>query len=286
MSGLVGCAVVAGALALAGTTAGLIAAEDLESAAAAKVGAASATEPDPECLARYRWKPRFLEEKCGTPPAGTPDEAVGAPSPGSAGRAARLAAEQIGNTTVIIKTVTGEIDGAVYRLGTKDDVHQDEIIETAVSSASEIVFLDDTKISLGPNTRMTLDQFVFDPDPKRSKFVLTTVKGVFRFVSGNMAKESYVIRTPTVTIGVRGTVFTSVTRDDGTTVVVLQCLQQNPSEITIESLAGEVAILDRCGLAITVFADGSVSESGPPPDWAVSLLEELDELVGEPSGSD
>ncbi len=104
------------------------------------------------------------------------------------------------------------------------------------------------------------------------------------------------IRTPTLTIGVRGTVFASVTREDGATVVLLQCavrefrwqpkkqrqcLREIIGEITVTSLTGVEAILDQCGLAVTVLPDGTITPPGPPPDWAVASLEELDELVGD-----
>ncbi len=96
------------------------------------------------------------------------------------------------------------------------------------------------------------------------------------------------------------TVFTIVTLEDGTTVVILECpectyrwqpakqrecLEKNSSIITIESLTGEKVTLDQCGESTTVFPDGSASEPGPPPDFAVSSKEQLDEIVGEP-GSD
>ncbi len=45
----------------------------------------------------------------------------------------------------------------------------------AIPSASETVFLDDIKISLGPNTWLTLDRSEFDPDPGRGKFAMTTI---------------------------------------------------------------------------------------------------------------
>ena len=112
--------------------------------------------------------------------------------------AAVFADEGIGSTSVVVRTVTAEMDGDVRRLAPGENVRQNELIETADASASEIVFLDDTKVAVGPNTRLTLDSFVFDPDPARGRFEVTTDKGVFRFDSGNLANESYVIRTPTV----------------------------------------------------------------------------------------
>ncbi len=100
--------------------------------------------------------------------------------------------------------------------------------------------------------------------------MLTTVNGVFRFVSVNPAKESYVIRTPAVTIGVRGTVFSLATGADGTSVVIFecsrcsfrwqpqkrrQCLQQHHASITVQSHTGKLVTLDKCGLSTTVFPD-------------------------------
>ena len=175
------------------------------------------------------------------------------------------------------------------RLVLKDNVHRDEVIEASASSAAEIIFLDDTKIVLGPNTRLTLDRFVFDPDPALGKFVMTAGKGVFRFVSGNLSKRSYVIRTPTATIGVRGTVFAVVIRADGTTVVIdeRQCRLWRRKDVDVKSnITDEVLTLDRCRFSTTVSANGTMTPQGPPPGWAVARLEELDDLVSEPGVPD
>ncbi len=58
---------------------------------------------------------------------------------------------------------------------------------------------------------MTLDRFVFDTDPNKAAFVMTAARGALRFVSGKMPKKSYVIHTPSATIGIRGTILTIVT---------------------------------------------------------------------------
>ena len=219
-----------------------------------------------------------------------------------------LAGDEIGSATVVVRAVTGEVEGEVHQLAPLDDIYQNETIETALSSASNIVFLDDTRISLGPNTRLTLDKFVFDPDPERGAFVMTTVKGVLRFVSGNLAKESYQIRTPTATIGVRGTVLNVVTDPEFGTAVMLQCPtrpeyrwqpekreeqleeQENPGSLTVESLSGQIVTLNQCDICTTIeFEEDPIagkrylmSAPGVCPDWAIEKIEQLDELVGEP----
>ena len=115
------------------------------------------------------------------------------------------AATEIGKTVVVVKTVTGQVEQSVRRLVVNDGVQQNEIIATEVDAASEIIFLDGTKISVGPRAQITLDKFVYDPDPSKGTFFLTATQGVFRFVTGSMAHQSYQIKTPNGTIGVRGT---------------------------------------------------------------------------------
>lgn len=111
----------------------------------------------------------------------------------------------IGKTTVVVRTVTGTLATQVRKLVIHEDVRQSEVIATAPDAASEIEFVDGTKITIGPSARVTLDKFIYDPDPAKGAFFINLAQGVFRFVTGNMAHQSYSIKTPSGTIGVRGT---------------------------------------------------------------------------------
>lgn len=90
-----------------------------------------------------------------------------------------------------------ELEGAVF-MG-------DDIVASP-NGLAQIRFIDDTKMVIGPNSRLRIDEFVFNPDNTAQKVTISAVKGVFRFISGNSAHEAYSLRTPTMTIGVRGTV--------------------------------------------------------------------------------
>ena len=97
------------------------------------------------------------------------------------------------------------------------------------------------------------------------------------------------IRTPTATSGVRGTVFAVVIRADGTTVVIdeRQCRLWRRKDVDVKSnITDEVLTLARCRFSTTVSAVGTMTPQGPPPGWAVARLEELDDLVSEPSVPD
>jgi hypothetical protein len=68
----------------------------------------------------------------------------------------------------------------------------------------QIRFRDDTRIVIGPNSLLTIDRFVFNPDNTAEDVALNYVRGTFRFISGISPSENYSLRSPTMTIGIRG----------------------------------------------------------------------------------
>ncbi len=119
----------------------------------------------------------------------------------------------IGETASVVKVVTGVLGDKQRKLVAKDPVFSNELIQTGPDSASQLKFLDDTVLTIGPESEVVLDEFVFDAEPEKQKAVINASVGVLRFVTG---KLSYKIKTPTATIGVRGTVFTVVVLAGGT----------------------------------------------------------------------
>ena len=112
----------------------------------------------------------------------------------------------IGNTRVVVRTVIGTFEGDLRVLALEDDVYHNELIETEQESATKLIFLDETTLTLGPESSVVLDRFVYDPDPSKASLVMTATKGIFRFASGKLPKNAYRLHTPAATIGIRGTV--------------------------------------------------------------------------------
>ncbi len=181
---------------------------------------------------------------------------------------------QVGQASLVVKKVEGTIAKQRRLLVLKDNVFQNEIVETGANSASEIRFLDNTRIAVGPNSKVVLDSFVFDPEPGRGQFVLRVTEGVFRFFSGDMDSTAYRIQTPTLSIGVRGTILVIVTRTNGEVAVILE----SDDGVTIDSESGETVVLDTPGLATIAFIGGGLSDPGPPPAWALWRVHEMDAL--------
>jgi hypothetical protein len=95
-------------------------------------------------------------------------------------------------------------------------VRQNETLETGPDGALGLAFIDNTTLSMGPKSRITLTKVVFNPDQNDFAFATNIVKGTFMFVSGSIAKlapQAVRITTPVNTIGIRGTRF--LVRIDG-----------------------------------------------------------------------
>src|SRR4051812_6828022 len=66
----------------------------------------------------------------------------------------------------------------VLRIGV--DVHANEVITTAANDRAHLVFLDGTSITIGPNARLTIDKFVYDPNTKTGDLSISAHAGVLR----------------------------------------------------------------------------------------------------------
>ena len=71
----------------------------------------------------------------------------------------------------------------------------------------QIVFIDNTKLVVGPNSVLVIDRFLMRGGNRPQKFSVDALRGSFRFITGNGAKSAYDIQTANATIGIRGTAF-------------------------------------------------------------------------------
>ncbi|MGE0256718.1 MAG: FecR domain-containing protein [Alphaproteobacteria bacterium] len=116
--------------------------------------------------------------------------------------------------------VAGAVRGEVTLLATRPDVQVGRAvasgqpiflgdrIETGARSGLQILLLDETVFTIGPNAAIVIDQFVYDPEKGAGRVAASVVKGAFRFVTGKVARnepEAMTIALPVGTIGIRGT---------------------------------------------------------------------------------
>jgi hypothetical protein len=113
-----------------------------------------------------------------------------------------------------IKNVSGEVfllrQSVQLPAKAGDLVQQADVIITGANGAVGLTFIDNSRLSAGPNSRIELKQFRFNPTTQDGEFVTDVQRGTLAVVSGQIAKRSpnaMKIKTPTTILGVRGTTF-------------------------------------------------------------------------------
>ena len=99
-------------------------------------------------------------------------------------------------------------------------------MDTAVTAKGQmqIDFIDETRVDITEHSRLLIDEFVYDPANGKGALGLKASMGTVRYASGQIAKkyqQNVKIRTPSATIGVRGTDFIMVVDEVGSTMVTL-----------------------------------------------------------------
>jgi hypothetical protein len=120
-------------------------------------------------------------------------------------QAAAFAEEpKIGNATATKNKVEGVIGGRNQPISKGGEVFTNETVRTGDTGVADLVFIDNTNLSVGPTSEVRLDKFVYDPTGSSGAVVIQATKGAFRFVTGSQDKRVYEIKTPFGTLGVRG----------------------------------------------------------------------------------
>jgi hypothetical protein len=139
-------------------------------------------------------------------------------------------------------------------------------------------FVDDTRVDVTEHSRMTIDEFIYDPNTKTGALSMKATLGAVRYASGQIAKNSRQrvnIRTPSATINVRGTDFIMVIDEIGGSMITLlpscdasgQCIV---GEISVESDVGQV-IMNQAYQTTVVPHSGSI----PGPTVILDLPENM-----------
>ena len=98
----------------------------------------------------------------------------------------------------------------------------DEAITT--NGRMAIKFLDDSQVKLTEHSQLTIDEYIFDPNPSKSKMAITFGLGTARFITGSLNKidkQNIDLKTPTANIAIRGTDFTVTVDETGRSLLIL-----------------------------------------------------------------
>jgi hypothetical protein len=153
-------------------------------------------------------------------------------------------------------------------------------MDTAVTvkGSMRIDFIDDTRVDITDHSRLLIDDFVYDPNTGKGSLGLRATLGTVRYASGQIAKnyqQNVKIKTPSATIGVRGTDFVMVVDEIGGSMITLlpSCdVEGNcyTGEIEVETDAGFVIMNQAFQTTIT-----SISSRAPTPPLVLDLDERM-----------
>ncbi len=165
------------------------------------------------------------------------------------------------------------------------NVFFEERIETSESGQAQLLFLDESALTIASNSDVVLDKFIYDPKTSKGEIALSVGAGVFRFVGGRISKTSMVtIETPTATLGIRGGIIIfKVEPGTGATRAIFVF----GKVMTVTTKSGVTIRVTRPGFAVDV-----ASRDDPPSSpFKVSgakmafYLTELEGRTGQTAGS-
>ena len=182
-------------------------------------------------------------------------------------------------TSGYVRVVSNDI-GRVAETGQK--IYLDDIVETGEGGKMQIMLMDRTTITIGPNTSIVIDEFVFDPGVERT-LSAKVLKGTFKLASPslfNSGKQSREIKLPNAVVAIRGTEIIGSIAENVQNVVLLD------GAITVAN-NDFIQDIDRPNFGVSITETGEIT----PPQFFSSqdlgtLLEQLDGSAEAPSSGD
>lgn len=217
------------------------------------------------------------------------------------------AAPQIGVTAAlrgdVVRTASLQSGAAIGQMSSGQTVFLGDDIKVGSQGRLQVMLLDETIFTLGANSVMRIDEFVYDPaDAANAKLSTSITQGAFRFVSGQIAKtdrDAMKVKLPGATIGVRGTSVAGDVAPDGTASVILlgpapnNALGLPAGAINVANQAGAVDITRPGFITQLSDANQAVPPSAPVEATAqqieaveLSLAEQASASIAEELGVD
>ncbi|HTQ34484.1 MAG TPA: FecR domain-containing protein [Stellaceae bacterium] len=199
---------------------------------------------------------------------------------------ALAAAQDVGINSAVNTNATGTPPGgATQRLVIGQKVVYNEHIVTDAGGQAQILFLDESSMMIGPNSDLTIDEFVYDPRTGSGKLAMSATKGVMRFVGGKISKleNGVSMQTPSATIGIRGGVFVMDQKPAGSLNVIFVF----GKGVTITGATGASQTIFRPGYEVSVAARGAVPTppAPAPPGLLAGLFGQMDGRAGGNGGA-
>ena len=206
---------------------------------------------------------------------------------------AGAAQERVGVNTAVNPEATATLPGSgLRRMVIGEDVVYNERVATGEKGQTQILFVDQSSMSVGPNSNLVIDRFVYDPHTNTGQLAASLTRGVFRFVGGELSKHQnqVVMKTPAATIGIRGGVFLAhqdCARGGEKCDGKLEVVFVYGVGLTVTGTNGVTQTITRPGFEIVVGGPGSSPSSPFPAPLTLTgkLIGDLDGRPGAHGGA-
>ncbi len=203
-----------------------------------------------------------------------------------------LAASPIGVTAAlrgeVVRTASFEKAAAIGQMSSGQQVFLGDDIKVGRQGRLQVMLLDETIFTLGANSIMRIDEFVYDPADNTKNTLSTSIKqGAFRFVSGQVAKRdaaAMTVKLPSAIIGVRGTSVAGEVNNDGSAQVILL---GPAADNSLGLPAGAINVVNEAG-GVDITRPGFVTEIAgiatapePPQQATPAQIRQLEQALSE-----
>lgn len=166
----------------------------------------------------------------------------------------------VGGVERLEREATATFEADTRQLAVEDAVFFQDLLETSEQARLTVALADGTRLTLGENASLRIDEFVYTPDSSTARLGLSVLEGAFQFVGGdaeNMENSEIEINTGVGTLGVRGTTVWGGRIDGSFGVFVLE------GSVTVRNEAGEVSL----GPGEGTMVDAVDTQPSAPKKW-------------------
>ena len=141
-------------------------------------------------------------------------------------------ADKVGVAAAVQPDAFSSLSGTPnQQLNIGKSIFYNERINTTTSGLVQVLLIDGSTFTVGPNSNLVIDKFVYDPNKKTGQLVATFTKGTMRFIGGKLSKNDggVTVKTPAGALAIRGGMFQGRYGPSGISPSCTACADASPA---------------------------------------------------------
>ncbi|NDV21244.1 FecR domain-containing protein [Desulfovibrio sp. JC022] len=192
-----------------------------------------------------------------------------------------MPAEVDQNSIGVVLAAEGEVflrsESGIRQVESGAEVFRGEELVTGAGSTAEIRFVDDTLLSQGADSVISLDDYVFDDSASDAELLFKMSQGTFRLVTGKIAEQNpdrFQVGTPLATIGIRGTTIVSEITPGGGQKIGVEEIHAGKA-LLVQSISGEIRMISNARELVDIAMSGQLGSVRPMTARELSSFREI-----------